>query len=96
MGGAYLEIGNISFGQVAPIDPSAFVWDSKLLVGVVMYDAWVIPQAFSFLQRTRGRYPFDRTVPHRYSLENINQAFSESEWHAEGAQTATARAVIVP
>ncbi len=95
-GGTYLEIGNISFGQTAPIDPSAFVWGSKTLVGVVMYDAWVIPAALEFLQRTRGRYPFDRTVSHRYALEEINQAFTESEWHGESTETATTRAVITP
>ncbi len=95
-GGTYLEIGNISFGQTVPIDPSAFVWGSKTLVGVVMYDAWVIPEALSFLQRTRGRYPFDRTVSHRYALDDINQAFSEAEWHGVGAETTTTRAVIVP
>jgi Zn-dependent alcohol dehydrogenase len=63
---------------------------------VVMYDAWVIPAALQFLQRTRGTYPFDRTVSHRYALEDINRAFSEAEWNREGAETATTRAVVTP
>lgn len=95
-GGTYLEIGNISFGQTTSIDPSALVWGSKTIVGVVMYEAWVIPAALEFLQRTRGRYPFDRTVSHRYALEEINRAFSEAEWNREGAETATTRAVVTP
>lgn len=40
-GGTYLEIGNSSFGQTTPIDPSALVWGSTTVTGVVMYDAWV-------------------------------------------------------
>jgi len=95
-GGTYLEIGNISFGQTVALDPSALVWGSKTIVGVVMYESWVIPEALDFLQRTRGRYPFDRTVSHRYAIEDINQAFSEAEWNREGADTATTRAVITP
>ena len=95
-GGTYLEIGNISFGQTTPIDPSALVWGSKTVVGVVMYDAWVIPAALEFLQRTRSKYPFERTVSHRYALDDINEAFSQSEWNREGAETATTRAVITP
>ena len=95
-GGTYLEIGNISFGQTVALDPSALVWGSKSIVGVVMYESWVIPEALDFLQRTRGRYPFDRTVSHRYALEDINQAFSEAEWNREGADTATTRAVVTP
>ena len=72
------------------------MWGSKTVVGVVMYGSWVIPAALEFLQRTRGRYPFDRTVSHRYALADINQAFSEAEWNREGAETATTRAVVVP
>src|SRR6266849_3994314 len=43
-GGTYLEIGNISNGQTVPLDPSALVWGNKRIVGVVMYDPWVIPK----------------------------------------------------
>lgn len=95
-GGTYLEIGNISFGRSAPFDPSNLVWGSKKIVGVVMYDPWVIPEALDFLVRTRGKYPFGDVVSHKYPLDDINRAFEEAEWAAEGASTEVRRAVIVP
>lgn len=95
-GGTYLEIGNISFGRSAAFDPSNLVWGSKKIVGVVMYNPWVIPEALDFLVRTRDKYPFDQVVSHQYPLAEINRAFQEAEWSGEGPATAVRRAVIVP
>ena len=50
-GGRYLEIGCISRGRTVEFDPSSLVWGSKTIVGVVMYDPWVIPRALDFLRR---------------------------------------------
>src|SRR3990172_8136274 len=96
-GGAYLEIGNISFGNTAPIDPSALVWGSKRIVGVVMYDPWVIPEALDYLVRTKNKYPHEEVVSHdKYKLDDINKAFEEAEWQGDGGGTKVRRAVIVP
>ncbi len=96
-GGTYLEIGNISFGQTTPFDPSALVWGSKRIVGVIMYDPWVIPEALDFLVRTRAKYPHEEVVSHdKYKLDDINRAFEEAEWQKEGGTTKVRRAVIVP
>jgi threonine dehydrogenase-like Zn-dependent dehydrogenase len=96
-GGTYLEIGNISFGNSVPIDPSALVWGSKRIVGVVMYDPWVIPEALDYLVRTRTKYPHEEVVSHdKYQLDDINKAFGEAEWQGEGGGTKVRRAVIVP
>ncbi|PYN96516.1 MAG: zinc-binding alcohol dehydrogenase [Candidatus Rokuibacteriota bacterium] len=94
-GGTYLEIGTISRGVTIPLEPAQLVWGSKKIVGVVMYDPWVIPRALDFLVRNRARWPFDRLVSHRYPLERINEAFAESEWHGRQTTTIT-RAALVP
>ena len=60
-----------------------------------MYDPWVIPRALDFLVRNRRRWPFDRLISHTYPLEQINEAFAASEWHAKDATTIT-RAALMP
>jgi threonine dehydrogenase-like Zn-dependent dehydrogenase len=79
-GGRYLEVGTISRGVKVEIEPGAIVWGSKRIVGVIMYDPWVIPRALEFLVRSSGRYPFQKLLSHRYPLERINEAFAASEW----------------
>jgi D-arabinose 1-dehydrogenase-like Zn-dependent alcohol dehydrogenase len=96
-GGSYLEIGNISFGRTVEIDPSALVWGTKRVIGVVMYDPWVIPEALDFLVRTRNTYPHAEVVSHdKYKLADINKAFEEAEWQKDGGGTKVRRAVILP
>jgi threonine dehydrogenase-like Zn-dependent dehydrogenase len=94
-GGTYLEIGTISRGAKVELEPAQLVWGAKKIVGVIMYDAWVIPRALDFLVRNRARWPFDRLVSHTYPLEHINQAFADSEWHGRETTTIT-RAALVP
>jgi Zn-dependent alcohol dehydrogenase len=71
------------------------VWGAKKIVGVIMYDPWVIPRALEFLVRNRARWPFDRLVSHTYPLEHINTAFADSEWHGRESTTIT-RAALAP
>jgi threonine dehydrogenase-like Zn-dependent dehydrogenase len=79
-GGRYLWVGNIMPGARAELVPHDVVRLSRQIVGVVTYDAWVLPRALSFMQRTSGRYPFERLISGRYPLEDINRAFSEADW----------------
>jgi threonine dehydrogenase-like Zn-dependent dehydrogenase len=96
-GGALLEMGNISIGNTAPLDPSQLVASSRRIYGVGTYDPWVIPEALDFLVRTRNKYPFDKIVSHKYKLDDINRAFEEAEWKAAGAEKSKiTRAFIVP
>jgi threonine dehydrogenase-like Zn-dependent dehydrogenase len=96
-GGTYLEIGCISRGRTVELDPSTLVWGSKRIVGVVMYDPWVIPTALEFLERCRGRYPFERLVSHTFPLERIDEAFAASEWHdREAGGVRLTRAALLP
>jgi threonine dehydrogenase-like Zn-dependent dehydrogenase len=94
-GGTYLEIGNISFGNTTTLDPSQLVWGSKKIVGVIMYDPWVIPEALDFLVRTKDKYPHGDVVSHKFPLDKINDAFTNSEWMREGDATKVNRAAIV-
>ena len=94
-GGTYVEIGTISRGVKVELEPAALVWGAKRIVGVIMYDPWVIPRALDFLVRNRARWPFDTLISHTYPLEKINQAFADSEWHAKETTTIT-RAALVP
>ncbi|MFZ0889064.1 MAG: zinc-binding dehydrogenase [Candidatus Binataceae bacterium] len=94
MGGTYLEIGNISMGRSVPIDPSALVWGNKKIVGVLMYDPWVIPKALDFLERTRDRYPIGKVLSHKFPLAKINDAFSQAEWLDRQTDVAITRAAI--
>jgi threonine dehydrogenase-like Zn-dependent dehydrogenase len=94
-GGTYVEIGTISRGVKVELEPATLVWGAKRIVGVIMYDPWVIPRALDFLVRNRARWPFERLISHTYPLEKINEAFAESEWHAKET-TAITRAALVP
>ena len=93
-GGTYLEMGNISFGRSVEIDPSQLVWGSKRIQGVIMYDPWVIPEALEFLVRTKDKYPHGDVVSHKFKLDQINEAFQNSEWLREGDATKVNRAAI--
>jgi threonine dehydrogenase-like Zn-dependent dehydrogenase len=94
-GGTYLEIGTISRGVKVELEPAALVWGAKRIVGVIMYDPWVIPRALDFLVRNRARFPFERLISHKYPLDKIDDAFAQSEWHARDTTSIT-RAAITP
>jgi len=94
-GGTYLEIGTISRGVKVEMEPAQLVWGSKTIVGVVMYDPGVIPQALDFLVRQRDRLPFDRLISHRFPLDRIDEAFRASEWHTRESTSIT-RAALIP
>jgi len=94
-GGTYLEIGTISRGAKIEFEPASLVWGAKRIVGVIMYDAWVIPRALDFLVRNRTRWPFDRLISHKYPLEKIDEAFAQSEWHTKHT-TGITRAALTP
>jgi threonine dehydrogenase-like Zn-dependent dehydrogenase len=94
-GGTYLEIGTISRGAKVELEPATLVWGAKRIVGVIMYDPWVIPRALDFLVRNQTRWPFGRLISHKYSLDQINDAFAQSEWRAKDSTSIT-RAAVAP
>ena len=81
-------------GAKVELEPAQLVWGAKRIVGVIMYDPWVIPRALDFLVRNRARWPFDRLVSHTYPLERIDAAFADAEWR--GRETTITRAALAP
>jgi threonine dehydrogenase-like Zn-dependent dehydrogenase len=92
VGGRYLMMGNIVPNASTEIVPHNAVRQPKAILGVLSYDAWVIPRALDWLARARQRYPFDRLLAARYPLEEINRAFEEADWAARAGQVP--RAII--
>jgi L-iditol 2-dehydrogenase len=93
-GGRCCLVGNIVAGARGEVVPHDIVRASREVLGVVGYEAWVLPRALDFLRRTRGRYPFHKLVSHRYPLEAINRAFGEADWaRSQGNVT---RAALAP
>jgi L-iditol 2-dehydrogenase len=86
VGGRYLMMGNIVPNAPAQIVPHDAVRQPKTLLGVLSYDAWVIPRALDWLVRARHRYPFDRLLAARFPLEQINEAFQQADWAAEAGR----------
>jgi len=72
--GRYLWIGNVNAGVWGSLQPETVVRYSRRIVGVVVYEKWVIPRALDFLARRRNRYPFHRVLSHTFPLEEINTA----------------------
>ncbi len=93
-GGRYCLVGTIVPGASAEVVPHDVVRASRDVLGVVGYEAWVLPRALEFLQRTRQKYPFHLLVSHRYPLEEINRAFEDADWAL--SQGNVTRAAIVP
>ncbi len=75
-GGRYLLIGNINLGLKGEIDPAQLVRASRTVMGIVVYEAWVIARALDFLRRTVQKYPFQRIISHKFPLEKINEALA--------------------
>lgn len=95
-GGAYLEVGNISPDDESGFRPNLLVAGRKRIVGVMHYNPDAIGMALDFLLRTRGRYPFERIISHRFSLDEIDAAFAACEWSGRQADCGVVRGVIVP
>ncbi len=92
VGGRYLMMGNIVPGATAEIVPHDAVRQPKSLLGVLSYDAWVIPRALDWLLRARDRYPFDRLLAARFPLDRLDDAFQRADWAARAGQVP--RAII--
>ncbi len=93
-GGTYLEVGNISLGKTATIDPSMLVWQNKRIVSVVMYDPIILAAALDFLVRNKDRFPLANLVSDKFSLDDIGDAFQQAEW--EGKSTSVSRVAVTP
>ncbi len=95
-GGRYLVIGNIT-GEPLTFIPSRLVFGNRSLVGVGLYDPWIVPRVLEMILRTRDKYPYEKIGAVRFPLDKIDDAFDQSEWVGrEENKTRLARATIVP
>jgi threonine dehydrogenase-like Zn-dependent dehydrogenase len=78
-GGRYVEIGNISPGLTYSADPSYWVTQNISILGVNHYEKRHLRDALDIVRRTRGKYPFDKIVSHKYPLEQVNEAFAAQD-----------------
>jgi L-iditol 2-dehydrogenase len=96
-GGRVLEVGNISLGNTVTFDPAKLVWGGKTVKGVMTYHPSTLPKALAFLQRNRDRFPFGKVVSHHFPLDQINEAFEQSEWFGRDTEASRiTRSMIVP
>jgi threonine dehydrogenase-like Zn-dependent dehydrogenase len=96
-GGTYLEIGSIVPGFAFPFDPLEACRRSLRFIGFSQYDPRILPRALDFMQRTRGRVPWDKVVSHTFPLEAVNDAFAQADWQARDPEQATiTRAAVTP
>jgi len=88
--GTYLEIGNINVGWKAEFDPAWIIFGNRRIIGLSHYEAEHLRGALDMMTRTRGRYPWDKIISHKFPLEAIEEAFVQQD---KGHVT---RAAIVP
>jgi len=95
-GGSYVEIGNIWDNSDASIDMSKLVWNMTKLIGIAHYDPYIIPVALDFLVRTQSKFPLTNIISHKFALDEISEAFEQSEWSGKNSTTGLTRAILVP
>jgi L-iditol 2-dehydrogenase len=92
-GGTFVQIGAVGPGQSASINPATLLRGKKIM-GSLMYRPRVLPLLLDSLSQMQATVPFDRLVSTRYTLEDVNRAFDEANWH--GQPTGITRAVLIP
>ena len=94
-GGTYVEVGNVIPGSNVEVDFNRILHGIKYVVPTSFYEPWLLPVAVDLLERTKDRYPLAGLVSHSFPLEDINEAFRQSEWLREGG-TPVVRSVLTP
>mgnify|MGYP001581257841 CR=1 FL=1 len=77
--GRYLVMGSINPKQMVSIEPARLIFGRHSIIAIATYEPWVIPQALDFLDRNKERYPFDKLISHKFTLNQIDEAFRLSE-----------------
>ena len=74
IGGRYVDHGNTFNGANFAYDASDIVFRCLTIRGVHNYDTRHLQWGVDFLSQTREKFPFQKLVTHRFSLDEINQA----------------------
>ena len=95
-GGTLVEIGNIWPNSNVTLDVSKLLWGVTRIVPTAHYAPYILPVALDFLVRTKDKYPLTKIMSHRFPLEQIGEAFEQSEWLGKNEGTAITRALLAP
>lgn len=95
-GGTLVEVGNIWPGSNVTFDISKLLMTGKRIITTAHYDPYILPIAMDFLVRTMDTTPLTKVMSHSFPLEEINDAFKQSEWLGKSEQPTITRALISP
>ena len=95
-GGTIVEIGCMWPNSTTQLDVSKFVWNNVTVIGIAHYDPYILPVALDFLVRTKDKYPLGKIMSHSFSLEDITDAFRQSEWLGKEDGSKITRAFVKP
>ena len=77
-GGRYLVLGQTSH-EPTPIPPGIITGKGLTIIGSVSAAIQHFYKALQFVKNRRDKYPFADIVSHKYSLEQINEAFADMQ-----------------
>jgi putative phosphonate catabolism associated alcohol dehydrogenase len=89
-GGKYTMCGFVSPGADLSLDGNELVRNSITIKGVYNYHPRNLVQALDFVIANRSRFPFAEIVDSKFSLDQLDKAFSKAE------ERSVLRAAIVP
>lgn len=89
-GGKYLVLGHYGDAGATPINPHVITRKQLTIYGSWASEPRHMAAAIEFLRKQGERFPFDRLVSHRFSLERAFEALQTT------AQWASSKSVIVP
>lgn len=73
-GGRLVEVGNSFPGACFSYDACDLVWRRLTLSGVHNYDTRHLQMGIDFIAAARHRFPFDKLITHRHTLDEIDLA----------------------
>jgi threonine dehydrogenase-like Zn-dependent dehydrogenase len=78
-GGRYLEIGNVSPGQMTDFDPGSLTRKALTIESAVRYQPWYLKRALRFLEENVDKYPYEDLIDAHFNLEDVDEALAESD-----------------
>lgn len=77
-GGQLLEIGNVSPGRVAELDPGTLTRRAVRLQFLIRYPPWYLKKALDFLDDTSKAFPYTDLESASFSLDAVQDALDRS------------------
>ena len=77
--GRYLIIGLVFPNALATFDGYSIVTKLLTLKGIHNYDARHLANALDFIKRTKAKYPYDKLITSKFSLQKVDEAFKAAQ-----------------